>query len=47
MREMILLGYWRGKAAKFSEPADGDPGLAEAAIVQTTGVGPVLAAARR
>ena len=47
VREMILLGHWRGEAAKFSPPAGGDPGLAEAAIVQTTGAGPVLAAARR
>ena len=47
VREMILLGHWLGEAAKFSQPAGGDPGLAEAAIVQTTGAGPVLAAARR
>jgi hypothetical protein len=47
VREMILLGHWQGEAAKFSQPPDGDPDLAEAAIVQTTGAGPVLAAARR
>jgi hypothetical protein len=47
VREMILLGHWRGEAAKFPLPAGRDPDLAEAAIVQTTDAGPVLAAARR
>jgi hypothetical protein len=47
VREMILLGHWRGGAAKFPLPAAEDPDLAEAAIVQTSGAGPVLAAARR
>ena len=46
VREMILLGHWRGAAAKFPLPAMEDPDLAEAAIVQTAGAGPVLAAAR-
>jgi hypothetical protein len=45
--EMILLGHWRGEAAKFPLPAMEDPDLAEAAIVQTAGAGSVLAAARR
>jgi hypothetical protein len=44
---MILLGRWRGEAVKFPLPAAEDPDLAEAAIVQTAGAGPVLAAARR
>ena len=47
VREMILLGHWRGEAAKFPLPAMEDPDLAEAAIVQTAGAGSVLAAARR
>jgi hypothetical protein len=47
VREMILLGHWRGEAAKFPIPAGGDSELAEAAIVQSAGAGPVLAAARR
>jgi hypothetical protein len=47
VREMILLGHWRGEAAKFPLPAAEDPDLAEAAIVQTAGAGPVIAAARR
>ena len=47
VREMILLGHWRGEAASFPLPIGEDPALAEAAIVQTAGAGPVLAAARR
>jgi hypothetical protein len=47
VREMILLGHWRGEAATFPLPIGGDPELAEAAIVQTAGAGPVLAAARQ
>jgi hypothetical protein len=47
VRELILLGHWRGEAASFPLPVAGDAELAEAAIVQTAGAGPVLAAARR
>jgi hypothetical protein len=47
VREMVLLGHWRGKAASFPLPAGGDPELTEAAIVQTAGAGPVLAATRQ
>jgi hypothetical protein len=47
VREMILIGHWRGEAATFTLPAPGEPGLAEAAIVQEAGGGPILAAARR
>jgi hypothetical protein len=47
VRDMILLGRWRGEAARFPLPAPGEPGLAEAAIVQGAGAGPILAAARR
>src|SRR5271166_2788115 len=46
VREMVLLGHWRGEAATFSLPG-GDAGLAEAAIVQGAGCGPVIAAARK
>ncbi|HEY3621678.1 MAG TPA: DUF1223 domain-containing protein, partial [Roseiarcus sp.] len=46
VREMVLLGKWRGEAATFSVPG-GDSGLAEAAIVQANGAGPILAAAKR
>jgi hypothetical protein len=47
VREMVLLGKWRGDAATFSAPAGSDPSLAEAAIVQANGAGPILAAAKR
>jgi hypothetical protein len=46
VREMVLLGHWRGEAATFPLPG-GDTGLAEAAIVQGSGCGPVIAAARK
>jgi hypothetical protein len=46
VREMVLLGKWRGEAATFPAPA-GDPALAEAAIVQESGAGPIIAAAKR
>ena len=47
VREMALLGKWKGEAAAFPLPRASDPGLAEAAIVQASGSGPILAAARR
>jgi hypothetical protein len=47
VREMVLLGHWKGDAAVFPLPAASDPGLAEAAIVQASGAGAVLAAAKR
>jgi hypothetical protein len=46
VREMVLLGKWRGEAATFPAPG-GDASLAEAAIVQESGAGPILAAAKR
>jgi hypothetical protein len=46
VREMVLLGKWRGEAATFPSPG-GDASLAEAAIVQGSGAGPILAAAKR
>jgi hypothetical protein len=47
VREMVLLGKWKGEAATFSVPVGSDPDLAEAAIVQANGAGPILAAAKR
>ena len=47
VREMVLLGKWRGEAASFPLAGASEPGLAEAAIVQGNGCGPILAAARR
>jgi hypothetical protein len=46
VQEMVLLGKWRGEAASFPAPG-GDPGLAEAALLQASGAGPILAAAKR
>jgi len=46
VRDMILLGKWRGEPVTFPAPG-GDPDLAEAAIVQADGAGPILAAAKR
>jgi hypothetical protein len=46
VREMILLGKWRGEAASFPS-SGGDASLAEAAIVQASGGGPIIAAAKR
>jgi hypothetical protein len=39
VREMILLGHWRGDAASFPLPAGENAELAEAAIVQASGGG--------
>jgi hypothetical protein len=47
VREMVLLGKWRGEAASFPVPSGSDPSLAEAAIVQANGAGPIIAAAKR
>jgi hypothetical protein len=46
VRELVLLGKWRGGAESFPAPA-GDASLAEAAIVQASGSGPIIAAAKR
>ena len=47
VREMVLLGKWKGEAAAFSVPGGSDSSLAEAAIVQASGAGPIIAAAKR
>ncbi len=47
VREMVLIGHWRGEAATFPLPAGDGAGLADAVLVQTAGAGPILAAARR
>jgi hypothetical protein len=47
VREMVLIGRWHGDAAMFPLPGASAAGLAEAAIVQAAGAGPILAAARR
>ena len=47
VRQMIRLGDWRGQAETFALPTGGEPGLAQAVLVQAVGAGPVLAAAKR
>ena len=47
VRELVLLGQWKGQAETFTLPPASDPTLAEAAIVQASGSGPILAAAKR
>ena len=46
VHEMILLGHWLGPAETFPLPGAGEPGLADAVLVQAAGAGPILAAAR-
>ena len=46
VRELTLLGRWDGRAASFPAPP-GAPDLAEAALVQAAGAGPILAAVKR
>jgi hypothetical protein len=45
VREMVRLGGWSGQAERFALPA-GDPGLSTAVLVQTSGAGAILAAAK-
>jgi len=46
VHEMTLLGHWRGSSETFPLPGAGEPGLADAVLVQAAGAGPILAAAR-
>lgn len=46
VREMILVGRWSGEAERLALPVSGQPGLADAVLVQTSGAGPILAAAK-
>jgi hypothetical protein len=45
VRELVRLGGWSGEAERFALPA-GDPALSTAILVQTSGAGPILAAAK-
>ncbi len=45
VRELTRLGAWTGAPARFAIPPPGG-GLSTAVLVQTTGAGPILAAAR-
>ena len=46
VREMILVGHWSGEAERLALPPSSDPGLADAILVQASGAGPILAAAK-
>jgi hypothetical protein len=46
VRELTRLGRWDGAALRLTLPAPADPALSTAILVQTSGAGPILAAAR-
>jgi len=46
VRELVRLGVWNGQPARFTLPASRDPALSTAVLVQTSGAGPILAAAK-
>jgi hypothetical protein len=46
VREMILVGHWSGEAERLALPPSSRSGLADAVLVQTSGAGPILAAAK-
>jgi hypothetical protein len=46
VRELILLGHWSGATERLALPPSSRPGLADAVLVQTSGAGPILAAAK-
>jgi len=45
VRDLVLLGHWSGEAAQFPLPAAGAD-TARAVLVQTSGLGPILAATK-
>jgi hypothetical protein len=47
VREITLIGHWNGEAAAFAISPGGDPRWREAVLVQSSGEGPVIAAAAR
>jgi hypothetical protein len=46
VRELVRLGRWNGQATVLPAPPAKDPALAAAVLVQQSGGGPILAAAR-
>ena len=46
VRQLVRLGGWNGRAARFDLPAPSEPALRTAVLVQTAGAGPILAAAK-
>jgi hypothetical protein len=47
VRDMARIGHWSGGPAEFAIPPGGDPEWREAVLVQTSGEGPIIAAATR
>lgn len=46
VREFVRLGGWRGQAERFKLPIAADPSLSTAILVQISGAGSILAAAK-
>ncbi|HEY1447656.1 MAG TPA: DUF1223 domain-containing protein [Caulobacteraceae bacterium] len=46
VRELVRIGRWNGQAIVLTAPTAKDPALAAAILVQQSGGGPILAAAR-
>jgi hypothetical protein len=46
VRELILVGHWRGEAERLALPPASNSGLADAVLVQASSAGPILAAAK-
>jgi hypothetical protein len=46
VRELVRLGRWNGQATVLAAPPARDPALSAAVLVQQSGGGPILAAAR-
>ncbi len=46
VRELVLIGHWCGAAERLALPPSSDPRLADAVLVQASGAGPILAAAK-
>ena len=46
VRQLVRLGRWTGTAERFALPPASEPGLAQAVLLQTSGAGPILAAAK-
>jgi len=46
VRQLVHLGRWTGRAARFDLPPTADPVLKTAVLVQASGAGTILAAAR-
>ena len=45
--DLVRLGRWRGESEGFDLPAKPDSRLVDAVLVQTVGVGPILAAVKQ